>query len=241
MSIQFYNSYDWRIVNNPTRARLSGYRFLQSIGLLTPLLYSYSASQILTKSVDLDSIMKYAPFLIICETLSPTGPRIGAANICDKCKALDVVKNSYRSYGGEAEISFLQQIQYNERSFVATALSDGMGKVCIEILKGTVDSRNLTSKGADAKRLIFCVFWDEQTVELSDISLFEEVHKIYDNCWWHKGYYEITYGDIDKLLTIRFTSYSKQSAYTNLLVTLQSDFNAQVRTKLLLLNSGFMV
>lgn len=236
---QYYHSYDWGIVDNPTLNRSVGYKFLNSINLLTPILHTFTAEYLLSlKDNDLSYIMKNVPYLAICETISSNGPKIGSPNIISINQIHAMARKAKRHYGKESIISLLQQIKEIKTSFVATALSDGKGMVLIEILKGTVDSRNLTSKGANPKNLERGLFWDKETFEITDFSLFTKMVSIYKDCCWNRGYYEITCGITNMTECIFYTYYSSNEMYGNLLKMCSYDFELQIRSKLLALNSG---
>lgn len=238
MARDYYHSYDWKIVSDNTKTRVNGYRILLSLSCPTPRFYSYKINDLLNDTNIINSILPFSPYFMICETVTSSGPQIGSANVRNIETVYGIINKAFDAYGGNAVISFIQQIKYSEQSFVAAALSSGDGKVIIEILNGTVDTRELTSKGAEPSKLSMCIFWDIDCCELKDVKLYEKCIDIYNYCWWKKGYYEITHGVLDGKLGSYFTFFSNISTYINGLDYAQPDYELFIRTRLLLLSEN---
>ncbi len=222
MKRQFYNSVQWGIqTENIDKLRGNGFEHLRKIQCRTGKYYSLDIGQAIKKPEELDKIFgDELPFLILIEPNERKLEKIAEFNVRDKKILYKMIQTIPPESWGNYTISFVEQIMAHDKSFVGAAMSDGKGKLFIEFLRGTTNSKYLTSTGADVERLDTCEFRDFDTISQYPKHIpIELIQKIKDSCHFFKGYYEFIYGKSKEDKDIFFTYYSDIEAYLNLLKT----------------------
>ena len=158
---KYYNSIEWGIQEKDTEdIRKKGLDFLEDIQCSTIKSYVFPIRALIDNKKIIEEILKKeSKVFIICEPKSPKYPRVGQMNITNIEQINDVLSKIPEDRYDKYKLSIMQQIESIIGSFTGTAMSDGKGKILMEFLKDTVNSRDLTSIGADPKNLERCFFF----------------------------------------------------------------------------------
>lgn len=201
------DSIGWGIEEPNKNIRIAAYNYLHSLGLQTPLFYSLPLKDLKTG----DSISLYGMennealrniFSQECGysiSLEPSSVGIDKKQI-DDVKTINDLYNFVAENASGIEdkynISFVEFIQRTDDSFTGTAISNGKGKLLIEVLMGETDIRKVTRKGGDPTRLESVYYSDFNTcaskmpTQLPAKHL-EELEKMYH---YHPGFFKYIYG-----------------------------------------------
>lgn len=220
MKKKFYNSVEWGIQEkNINQIRNNGLEFLESIGCNTCKHYSLCIKDIIKNKRIMEEVFDgKTKYLVVFEPSDKKKSKIGKFNIGDKNEILEMIKDISPEEWENFRVSFVEQINPNQHSFSGVAISDGKGKLMIEFILGTTDSRELTSRGADPKKIESCYFCDFDTISKTPKTIpIQLVKQIKESCHFFKGYYEFVYGDSENDRDIFFTFYSDIDKYLNIL------------------------
>ena len=220
MRKKFCNSTEWGIQESELdRIRSKGFDFLNKIGCKTNKFYPLTIREAIKEPKKLDLIFSEGiPFLILLEPADKKKQKIGKFNVRDKQTLYSMIKQVKPELWNSYSISMIEQIQENGKQLVGTAISDGKGKLFIEFLLGTTNSKHLTSTGADPTKLDSCCFIDYETMTRFPQKVpIEIVEKIKKSCQFFEGYYEFVYGKSKSTDDIFFTFYSDIEDYKNIL------------------------
>lgn len=210
---KYFNSLEWGIIDLDSRTiRGDGFDYLKELRLPTGNNFSMSFNEYLENKDKIQNDIEKSNYLVIFEPPNNTYKRYGLNNI-NSIAAIDEFIEQDKPGINQYHISFIEKIIETEKSYVGAVMSDGKGSVVIETLSGTCDSRELTSRGADPKRIsqyIFTSFHDKVWGIPRDIA------EVRDICQYFKGYYEFAYGRVRNEEQIYFTFYSSNEHYTNI-------------------------
>ena len=232
----FYNSTQWGIQEKElNQIRSKGLEYLDERGIKTNKHYFLSIKEAIKDTDELDKIFSQGrPFLILLEPADKKNKKIGRFNVTDKLTLYKMIREIKPEKWNDYVISFIEQIQENGKEFVGTAISDGKGKLFIEFLRGTTNSKFLTSTGCDPSKIDSCCFIDfEEPIKLPKKIPSEVVESIKKDCHLYKGYYEFVYGRAGNDNDIYYTFYSDIDAYLNLLDNFEGDYtNEAIESRL---------
>lgn len=230
MKKTFYNSTQWGIQEKDlNQIRSRGLEYLDEIGIKTNKHYFFSIEEAIKNTSKLNEIFGQGiPFLVLLEPNNKNNKKIGRFNVKDKKTLYEMINtidpNLWKGY----IVSLIEQIQENGKEFVGTAISDGKGKLFIEFLKGTTNSKKLTSTGANPTKIESCCFSDFDTPVLLPKEIpIEVVESIKKDCQYFKGYYEFVYGKSESKDDIYYTFYSNIDAYLNILDSIDADYTEE--------------
>ena len=209
---KFYNSLEWGIVNEESKKmRQNGFDFLKKINVPTGDNFSISYQDYQNQKQSIESRINNSKYIVILEPPTNQYHRYGLTGV-NSTRTIDAYmeqeKLSLKSYN----ISFIEIIKELEDSFSGTVISNGKGDTFIEIIKGTCDSRELTSTGADPNRIKQYNFFSFEGGERAPQVIYE-IKKV---CQYFKGYYEFAFGEIRGEKDIYFTFYSPNENYINI-------------------------
>ena len=230
----FYNSAEWGIQENGLdKIRYNGFEFLNKIGCNTSEFYSLTIQDALKKPESVDRIFsKGIPFVVLLEPNSKKYPKMGKYNVKNRKTLYGMIKEIKPEMWKNYSISIVEQIQDNGKQFVGTAISDGKGKLFMEFLLGTTNSKYLTSTGADPTKLDWCAFSDYETMTHFPKKVpLDIVEKIKQSCQFFEGYYEFVYGKSRNINDIFFTFYSNINDYKNILKNIEERTYTRRSTK----------
>ena len=209
----YFNSLEWGIIDSDSRTiRGNGFEYLKELKMPTGNNFSVSFNEYLSNKATIQKEIEASNYLVIFEPPNNTYKRYGLNNINSTEMIDDFIEKDKPSIN-QYHISFIEQILKTDKSYVGTVMSDGKGSTIIETLSGTCDSRELTSRGADPKRIqqyIFNSFQDKVWGVPRDIAEIREI------CQYFKGYYEFAYGRVRNEEQIYFTFYSSNEHYINI-------------------------
>lgn len=231
---KYYNSLEWGIQEKDTGdIRKQGLNFLNAIHCTTIKSYSFLLKQITDNSKILKDIFdKGTKFFIICEPKNPSYPRIGQMNITNIEQVYNILNQIPENIHDKYKLSLIQQIEPTKGCFTGTAMSDGKGKILMEFLMNTVNSRELTSRGANAEQLERCFFSDFDTIEeLPKKIPIRIIKDIKEKCQFFKGYYEFTYGSVNGVNNLYYTFFSDIPKYINVLEKYQVSTDDALNSK----------
>lgn len=210
---KYFNSLEWGIIDSDSRTiRGDGFDYLKELRLPTGNNFSMSFNEYLEKKDAIQKEISLSNYLVIFEPPNNTYKRYGLNNI-NSTEMIDEFIEHDKPGINQYHISFIEKIIETDKSYVGAVMSDGKGSVVIETLSGTCDSRELTSRGADPKRIaqyIFTSFHDKVWGIPRDIA------EVRDICQYFKGYYEFAHGRVRNEEQIYFTFYSSNEHYTNI-------------------------
>ena len=235
MGRKFYNSTQWGIQESELdKLRSKGIEHLRSIGCNTGEFYSLSIEKAIKNPTILDDIFKEdVEFVILLEPKDRNKEKIGRFGVKSKKTLYEMINEIDSADWQKYNISIVEQIQKIENEFVGVAISDGRGKLFIEFLRDTTNSKHLTSTGANPTKLDFCYFSDFETIsEFPKKIPFEIVEKIQKSCHFFEGYYEFVYGKSKDKVDIFFTFYSDILEYRNLLKKQVEFSNQEISSRL---------
>lgn len=229
MNKKYYNSVEWGIQKeNVDKIREKGFEFLREIGCKTCNNYALKIQDISKNTEKAKKVFDGSTaYLVVFESSNKKKEKKGKFNVKDINELYEIINSISSEDWQEYTVSCIEQIQYIENSFSGTALSDGNGKLLIEFILGTTDSRELTSRGANANKIDYCYYSDFETISRISTKIpLELIENIKQNCHFFKGYYEFVYGKSKGNPDIFFTFYSDIPEYRNLLKN-QADFSSQ--------------
>lgn len=234
MKKKFYNSTEWGIQESELeKIRGNGFRFLNKIGCNTNEFHSLTIRDAIKKPDILDKIFsKGIPFIVLLEPNDKRIPKIGRFEVKDKETLYSMITEIKPEQWKNYYISIIEQIQENGKQLVGTAISDGKGKLFIEFLLGTTNSKYLTSTGADSSQLDWCAYIDYETMTQYPKKVpLEIVESIKQSCQFFEGYYEFVYGKSKDKDDIFFTFYSNINEYKNILENIGERIHRRRNTK----------
>ncbi len=235
MERKFYNSTQWGIQKkNLNKIRSRGLDYLEQIGCKTCVHYCLEIGEAIKEPEKLDKIFdNNVPFLVLIEPNDKKLEKIGSFNITDKKSVYKLISQIKPEEWKNYSISFIEEIQNAKNSLTGTAISDGKGKLFMEFLKGTTNSKYLTSAGADPKKIENCYFRDFEIISQIPNSIpIEIIEKIKEYCHNFKGYYEFIYGSSTGKEDIYFTFYSDIKDYRNILEKLEQFTIDEISTRI---------
>ena len=237
MAEKFYNSIQWGIQKDGlNQIRSNGLNYLERIGCKTNLHYNFSIEEIIKHPKKINEIFSNDCFyIIILEPINNKMSRISEFNINQKEQLYKLILNLNPKNWKKYTVSIIEQIQSNDKSFVGTAISDGKGKLFIEFLRSSTNSMQLTSTGANPKKIDSCYFSDFETISIMPKHIpIELIEKIKESCHFFKGYYEFVYGRSISTDDIFFTFYSDIAEYRNLLNNFDiPNFKEEIQARLI--------
>ncbi len=235
MKKKFYNSTEWGIQeSNLDTLRAEGQKRLRRMGCKTGKFYSLTIEEAIKDQEALESIFgDDLPFLVLLEPRKRNDEKLGEFGIRDQKGLYELIKRLPAEKWRDYRISFIEEIQETKGSFVGTAISDGKGRLYIECLPGTTNSKQLTSTGADSAELDTCYFSDFDTIskfpEKIPIEMIEEIRK---SCHHFKGYFEFVRGKSKDKEDIYYTFYSNIPDYLNILDRQSYSFEEEMDSRL---------
>ena len=237
MSKKFYNSVEWGIqTKNINQIRNNGFEFLEKIGCKTCKNYSLKIEEIIKQTSKVKEFLNgKIPYLVVFESSDKEKKKIGKFNVKGIREVYEIINSISAKDWAKYRVSFVEQIKPLENSFSGTAVSDGKGKLLIEFIMGTTDSRELTSCGADPRKIDYCYFSDFETIsKMSDMIPLKFIEKIKESCHFFKGYYEFVYGISNNEDDIYFTFYSNINKYLNVLDKYnENEFSEEIESRLI--------
>lgn len=231
---RYYNSIEWGIQEKETDdIRKKGLDFLKDIQCRTIKSYMFPLKQIIEDRQEIEKVFQREnKVFIICEPINPSYQRIGQMNITNAEQLYTILSKIPPSMYDKYKLYIMQQIETTKGCFTGTAMSDGKGKLLMEFLTDTVNSRELTSRGADAEKIESCFFSGFDTVEeLPKTIPIKLIKAIKDKCHFFKGYFEFTYGSINGESDLYFTFYSDIPKYINALERYQVTTKDSIHSK----------
>ena len=210
---KFYNSLDWGIINkNCNTIRGNGFIFLKNLNLPMGNNFSVKSQVYQNRKFEIENEISKSDYIVIFDPSSNNFQKYGMHNVNSVTSIDDYIdKNNINI--NLYNISFIEQIKKVDNSFVGTVMSNGKGKTIIEILSDTVDSRELTSRGANSKLIKTYDFTEFNDYCFNVPAIIKEIKKM---CEFFQGYYEFAYGKIRDEKDIYFTFYSKNKKYINI-------------------------
>lgn len=219
---KYHNLIEWQILKEDIlNHRARGIEFLKQIRCPTPKYYFAEAQEVKKDKERFNKILKdYGPFLVIFDPKDNKKERVGYFSVNHLDEIGDIFSLNLEDYGA----SFIQQIQDVRPCFSGSAVSNGEGKLIVEIIKDTVDVRNLTSCGADTKNVDRAYFDDFDFLCLAPEWLeYFFLKEIKDYTQYFTGYYEFAYGMLNGQKGLFFTSYSDNPTFQEIFN--ESQFN----------------
>jgi hypothetical protein len=232
---KFFNSVDWGIQKeNINTIRSNGLDMLDNMGCNACKHFSLSISQAIKDKNLINEIFSNGNmYLVLCEPNTSQKSRTGSLGVKNADGLYQIISRIDPITWQEYNISIIQQIIEIEHSLAGTAISDGNGKLLIEFITGTTDSRMLTSCGADPTRLDLCFFGDYDTISVMPHNIpIRIIEKIKDSCQYNKGYYEFIYGKAETEEDVFYTFYSDIKAYRNILEFYEADIDTEIKSRI---------
>ena len=210
---KYYNSLDWGIITDKaSTVRGNGFAFLKLINLPTGNNFSISYKDYIENKGEIEKTIASSNYIAILEPPDNSYRRYGITNITSVTQIDEYIKNNGLSIDNY-RVSFIEIIKEVKNSFVGVVMADGEGHMVIEILHGTVDTRDLTSTGADISKVERYSYDSFEEYTLGEPRIISEIR---DMCQYFKGYYEFAYGNIRGENNVYFTFYSSNEEYINI-------------------------
>ena len=210
---EYHNSLEWGIIKeNTSSIRGNGFEFLKRIKLPTGNNFSIKNTDILVNKDKYNEEISKSNYLVIFEPHNNSYQRCGIFGVNSFDQIEEYIRNNNININNY-QISLVEIIEKITHSFAGVLMSDGEGNTIIEIINDTVDSRELTSCGADAKRIMHFESNDFDNTLYEAPKVIREIKEI---CQYFRGYYEFAYGSIRGVKDIYFTFYSSNDEYINI-------------------------
>lgn len=230
---KYYSLHDWNINSSTTLdvyPSASNIAFLKAIGCNVPIYLIEQIDVVLNKKIYFKNLFSNnGPFLVIFEPARNDVKRYGKINVI----SYDQIEKQLREMTNtHPKIRIIQQILKHKHSFAGAAISDGNGRLYVEIIRDTVDVRNLTSTGASPLLLDSIAYIDFYNLCVTPNHCIRSFREIIDITLHHKGYYEFAFGLIDSIPGVYFTSFSKNVLFQNLWNKYEIDFTSYLHHRL---------
>ncbi len=209
---KYYNSLEWGIIDSDSRdMRKNGFEYLKKMQLSTGNNFSMKYQDYQIAKNKINQVINNSDYIVIFEPPNKNYMRYGLTNV----KSIDEIDNYIIDNEIKIEkysISFIEIIKEISNSFAGTVITDGKGNTIIEIIRGTCDSRELTSTGANSNRInsYRYISFDDKISDAPKI-----IDDIKEMCQYFRGYFEFAYGEIKGAKDIYFTYYSSNDNYIN--------------------------
>lgn len=210
--VRFYNSIKWGIQETDIgNIRNNGMQHLKELKFATTDYKSLSYKNFCLNFNSLLDAMKGSEYIIIFEPPNENFQRYGIDYTDNQSEVRDFI-SSKGNFLDEYNVSLIEKINEIDSSFCGTVISNERGNVVIETLKGSVDSRFLTSTGADYEN-IECYEFNGYELNSRVPSI---ILKIKKDCEFISGYYEFAYGEVKGKKGVFYTFYSDNEKYRNI-------------------------
>ena len=200
------DSIAWGIEDPDKDIRKKAFEYLHEIGLSTGLFYGFSLNNLKTENgitlhgLEENKIIKeiFSQGCSYCISLDP-----GKGEEKIQIDDIKTIKELYsfieKNVKGKEEmynISFVEFIKKIKESFTGTAISDGKGKLLIEVLMGETDIRKITREGADFTNLDSAFYSNFNTVpsKFPTMLPLEHLIKLEEMFHYHPGFFKYIYG-----------------------------------------------
>ncbi len=213
---KYFNSSDWGIIpQDGEDHRSEGLTFLQDYEFTTANYVFYDAYQFINNVKEINEMLcnTKSGYITIFEPVSPEAKRCSIpGNTIDVKQIVNYIKDNKMDLT-KYHVCFAERILSVFNSFCGTAISDGKGNIVIEILLNSDNLIDLTSSGVDRTQTQFFRFYDFEEKVIGA----KFIKKIKKDCQFFKGYYEFIYGQVNGVIDVYYTSYSKNKKYLNIL------------------------
>lgn len=141
----------------------------------------------------------------------------GYFNISTKQQLILHIKTDFRNAEKDIEITLIEQLDATSQCYTANIFSNGMGDLFCEVLKGTVDNRELTNIIDRHNRTIYSIeFSNYSLIKCEDFCVYQSLYRYLKDCLYFRGYYELSYANLHGDSGVYFTFYSNSSIYQNI-------------------------
>ena len=210
---KYFNSLDWGIINESLGVlRSNGFDYLKKLELPVGNNFIVKYKDYLNNKEEFNERIKDSEYLVMFEPPNNAYQKYAIFSVNNTDQIDDFIKDNDLFLDNYC-VSFVEMIKVIDNSFAGVLMSDGKGSTIIEIVNGTCDSRELTSRGVDPKKTRKYESFDFEDELIGAPKIIKEIKDI---CQYFKGYYEFAYGSIRGEKKIYFTFYSSNDEYINI-------------------------